>query len=95
MDGESNTVYEVNTVAEPPGPHNPHGNAFYAKKTALRTEWEAQRVIDPMKGRYWLVSNPTVANSLGQPVSYKLMPGENILPFAQPEASIMSSAPAS
>ena len=50
VDGEDNTVYEVNTVAEPPGPDNPHGNAFYAEKTPLRTEWEAQRVIDPMKG---------------------------------------------
>ncbi|MCY3692813.1 MAG: tyramine oxidase, partial [Chloroflexi bacterium] len=44
------------------------------------------------KGRYWLVSNPTVANSLGQPVSYKLMPGENILPFAHPNASIIKRA---
>ena len=38
VDGEENTVYEVNTVAEPPGPDNPHLNAFYAEKTVLRTE---------------------------------------------------------
>ncbi len=92
VDGENNTVYEVNTVAEPPGPDNPHGNAFYAEKTPLRSEWEAQRVIDPMKGRYWLVSNTSAMNTLGQPVSYKLMPGENILPFAHPDASIIKRA---
>ena len=92
VDGEENTVYEVNTVAEPPGPDNPHLNAFYAEKTALRTELEAQRVIDPMTGRYWLVSNSRVSNSLRQPVSYKLMPGENILPFAHPDASIIKRA---
>ena len=92
VDGEDNTVYEVNTVAEPPGPDNPHGNAFYAEQTALRTELEAQRVIDPMRGRYWLVSNAAVTNRLGQPVSYKLMPGENILPFAHPDASIIKRA---
>ena len=92
VDGENNTVYEVNTVAEPPGPDNPHGNAFYAEKTPLRSEWEAQRVIDPMKGRYWLVSNPSAMNTLGQPVSYKLMPGENILPFAHSDASIIKRA---
>ena len=30
--------------------------------------------------------------ALGQPVSYKLMPGENILPFAHPDASIIKRA---
>ena len=92
VDGESNTVYEVNTLAEPPGPQNPHANAFYAEATPLKTEKEAQRVVDPMKGRYWMVSNPSVKNSLGSPVGYKLMPGENILPFAHPESSIIKRA---
>ena len=92
VDGESNTAYEVNTVAEPLGPDNPHGNAFYAEATPLKTELAAQRVIDPLSGRYWVVSNPSVKNALGQPVGYKLMPGENILPFAHPGASIMKRA---
>ncbi len=92
VDGEENSVFEVNTVAEPPGPDNPHSNAFYAEKTLLPTEHAAQRVVDPMSGRYWLVSNPATKNALGQPVSYKLMPGENILPFAHPDASIIKRA---
>ncbi len=92
VDGGENSVFEVNTVAAPPGPDNPHGNAFYAEKTLLGTEHEAQRVIDPMSGRYWLVSNTSAKNALGQPVSYKLMPGENILPFASPDASIIKRA---
>ena len=92
VDGGTNTVYEINTVAEPIGPDNPHGNAFYAEATPLKTELEAQRIIDPMKGRYWVVSNPSVKNALGRPVGYKLMPGENILPFAHPSASIIKRA---
>ncbi len=92
VDGEQNSVFEVNTVAAPPGPDNPHGNAFHAEKTLLGTEHEAQRVIDPMSGRYWMVSSSTEKNALGQPVSYKLMPGENILPFAHPDASIIKRA---
>lgn len=92
VDGEDNSVFEVNTIAEPPGPGNPHGNAFYAEKTLLGTEHEAQRVVDPMSGRYWVVSNSSTNNALGQPVSYKLMPGENILPFAHPKASIIKRA---
>ena len=92
VDGEANTVHEVNTVAEPPGPDNPHGNAFYAESTPLKTELESQRVVDPMRGRYWVVTNPSARNALGQPVAYKLMPGDNILPFADPSASIMQRA---
>ena len=92
VDGEGNVVHEVNTVAEPLGPDNPHGNAFYAEATPLKTELEAQRVVDPMSGRYWTVSNPSVENALGRPVGYKLMPGENILPFAHPSASVIKRA---
>ncbi len=92
VDGEANSIHEVNTVAEAPGSDNPHGNAFYAESTPLKTELEAQRIVDPLRGRNWVVSNPSVINSLGSPVGYKLMPGENILPFADPSASIMHRA---
>ena len=92
VDGEGNTAYEVNTVAEPLGPDNPHANAFYAEATPLKTELQAQRVVDPMSGRYWVVSNPSVKNALGSAVGYKLMPGENILPFAHPSASVIKRA---
>ena len=92
VDGPANTVLEVNTVADPLGPDNPHANAFRAVAAPLKSELEAQRVVDPMSGRCWVVTNPEVKNALGQPVGYKLMPGENILPFAHPESSIMKRA---
>ena len=92
VDGGSNSVYEVNTVAEPLGPDNPQGNAFYAQPTLLKTESEAQRIIDPMTGRYWVISNPSARNAMGQATAYKLLPGENILPFAHPSASVMKRA---
>lgn len=92
VDGLENSVYEVNTKVEPQGPENPQSNAFYAEKTLLATELAAQRTVDPMSGRYWLVSNQSVLNQLGQPVSYKLAPGENVLPFAGPEAAVSKRA---
>lgn len=92
LDGIHNSVYEVNSEAEPLGPNNPYGNAFYAKSTLLSTEQEAQRVIDPLKARYWKVVNSSVCNSLGQPVGYKIVPGENVLPFAHPDAPILKRA---
>jgi primary-amine oxidase len=92
LDGANNSVYEVNTEAEPIGPDNPQGNAFYAKPTLLKTEQEAQRIIDPLAGRYWKVVNSNVTNRLGQPVGFKLAPGENVLPFAHPNSPILKRA---
>ena len=92
LDGQNNSVYEVHTEAEPLGPENPHGNAYFAKSTLLSTEAEAQQVIDPLSARYWKVVNPAVLNGLGEPVGYKLMPGENVLPFAHPESSVFKRA---
>src|SRR5260370_23712145 len=58
VDGLSNTVYEGETEAVPPGPDNPLGNAFRPVRRPLRRESEAQRVIDPSHGRYWLRAHP-------------------------------------
>ncbi|MBW4551138.1 MAG: primary-amine oxidase [Aphanocapsa sp. GSE-SYN-MK-11-07L] len=92
VDGEQNSVYEVHTEAIPLGPDNPYGNAFVAKKTLLASESEAQQLIDPFSARYWQISNSNVLNALGQPVSYKLLPGDNVLPFAHPDSSILKRA---
>jgi primary-amine oxidase len=92
VDGLRNSVYEVHTEAEPMGPENPLGNAFYEASTLLRTEAEAQQLTDPLRARYWKIVNPAVLNGLGQPVAYKLMPGENVRPFVHPEASVTKRA---
>ena len=92
VDGEENTVYEVHTESTPLGPGNPHGNAFAAVSTPLLREHEAQQLIDPLSGRYWKIANPSVQNGLGEPVAYKLVPGGNVLPFAQPGSSVRSRA---
>jgi primary-amine oxidase len=92
VDGPDNSVYEINTVADAPGPENPHHNAFHAEATLLASEAQAQRLLDPLAGRFWKVVNPSVRNRLGEPVAYKLMPGENVRPFAGPEASVTRRA---
>jgi primary-amine oxidase len=92
LDGLENSVYEVNTEAEPIGPDNPYGNGFFATSTLLPTEQAAQRIIDPFTARYWKIINPSVHNRLGQPVGFKLIPGDNVLPFAHPDAPILKRA---
>jgi primary-amine oxidase len=92
VDGPRNAVYEVHSEAEPRGPANPHGNAFIAKHTLLQSELEAQQLIDPLAGRYWEIVNHGSRNRLGQPVAYKLIPGENVRMFAHPDSIVARRA---
>lgn len=92
VDGRVNTVEEVWTEPVPPGPENPHGNAFAVRRRPLRTELEAKRRIDPASARWWEIINPHVRHRLGEPVGYRLIPGENAVPYAQPDAAVLKRA---
>jgi primary-amine oxidase len=92
VDGLTNSVYEVNTQAEPLGPGNPYGNGFFAESTLLPSELQARRCINPLTCRFWKIVNPARLNYLGEPVAYKLMPGENAPVFAHPESNVMKRA---
>jgi primary-amine oxidase len=92
VDGLDNTVEEVWTEPVAPGPENPHGNAFAAHRRPLLTEREARRRVDPSSARWWEVVNPGVHHRLGKPVGYRLIPGENAVPYAQQDAAVMKRA---
>jgi primary-amine oxidase len=92
VDGEENTVQEVNMRGEAPGPENPHMGGFVAEATPLLKESEARRNTDPGSSRFWRVVNAGRQNGMGRPVAYRLCPGETTLPFAQPDASVMKRA---
>ncbi len=91
VDGFANSVVEVDTVAAPPE-ENPYGNAFRGQATVLSTEAQAQRRIDPNVARYWKVISNERTNRMGTPTGYKLMAGENCLPFATEDSSIRARA---
>ncbi|EFV13028.1 primary-amine oxidase [Segniliparus rugosus] len=84
VDGDRNNLYEVNSVAEPEGPTNPHGNAWKTVKTRLRSESEAQRLPDPLAGRTWLVASAEKKSALGAPTAYKIEPGAYTRPLWLP-----------
>jgi len=92
VDGPENAVYEVNMTAPPRGPENPHGNAFRTEATLLASEAQAQRRVNSATSRFWRVVNHASKNRLGQPVGYRLIPGENAPPFVQPDAAVMKRA---
>jgi primary-amine oxidase len=92
VDGEDNTVHEVNTHSAPAGADNPHNNAFFAEATPLLKESSAQRNANPLSSRFWRVANAGRKNTMGRSVAYRLCPGENVLPYALPGASILHRA---
>jgi primary-amine oxidase len=92
IDGEKNSVYEVDTVSPPPGADNPHGNAMRVRATLLATEKQAMRSTEPDAARFWRIVNSEKKNRLGEPVGYRLVPGENCRSLVRPEAAVMRRA---
>ena len=87
VDGDRNSVYEVDAMPEPVGSTNPLGTAFRSVATPLRSEGEAQRRVDPLRSRHWKVVNPGVTNRLGLPVAYKLLPQGSPLMLAHDDSA--------
>ena len=83
VDGDRNSVVECNTYAEPEGPANPYGNAFYEQETVLARESDGARRANPESQRYWKVVNPNRTNLVGKPTGYKLYPMSAVTPFVR------------
>jgi primary-amine oxidase len=92
VDEGPNSVREINTRALAPWPENPSLNAFVMEETPLRTEREAQRDLDLVSARRWLVVNPDAKNALGQPAGYLLAPGDNSVPYLLRDSPIRQRA---
>lgn len=89
VDGPTNSVYEVEAEALPPGPENPWANAFVPRATRLERELDARRDVNAATSRTWRVVNEGVRNRLGQPVGYKLVPTMSTpVMLAAPESSV-------
>jgi primary-amine oxidase len=86
VDGDRNSVVELNTYAEPAGPENIHGNAFFEQETVFKTELEACRRANQETHRAWKIINPGRKNWVGMPTAYKLEPGGVVTPFVNPDS---------
>jgi primary-amine oxidase len=86
IDGAANSVYQVDVVADEPGEKNPFSNAFYARSTLLKSEKQARANLNLETARTWKIVNENVKNAVGEPVGYKLFPGDNCVPFAARDA---------
>jgi primary-amine oxidase len=86
LDGRANSVYRVDVVPDPISDRNPFENAFQAQASLLLTEKAARGHLNLQTARTWKIVNPNEPNSVGEPVGYKLLPGDNSFPFASPNA---------
>lgn len=93
VDGQTNSVHEVEAEPLPPGPDNPWANAFRQRVTPLPTELEARRLTSGGTSRHWRIESGDATNWLGQPTAYRLLPTASTPAlFAQPESSIAKRA---
>ena len=92
VDGQTNSVAEMNSVSVPKGPENPYGNSLVAQMTPLKTEQEAQRDAKVTTSRMWMVMNHDVHNKFGHMSSYMLMPSAGITPLAEKGSSLYNRA---
>ncbi|MDA3038336.1 MAG: primary-amine oxidase [Actinomycetota bacterium] len=92
VDGPANRVSEVDVVADPLGPDNPHGVAFRAVPTLVSSEADGRRRSDAAAGRTWLVSNEASRNALGQAAAYQVVPGPSPLLLAHPQSAAAKRA---
>jgi primary-amine oxidase len=86
LDGQANSVQQVDVLPDAPSDANPFQNAFQAKAQTLKTELEARANLKPETSRTWKIINPGSLNAVGEPVGYKFVPGDNAWPMASPEA---------
>ena len=84
VDGDANGVVECDTLAVPPGPDNPFGNAFYVRETPIETE--GGRVRAPEAERYWRFVSRERTNAMGKPTAYKLEPTHALATYTHPES---------
>jgi primary-amine oxidase len=90
IDGESNSVVEVNTVVPQ---DNPTQSAFHTVERLLSTEHEAIRRAAPESHRFWKIVNRNSLNVVDEPVAYRIVPGaDSITLGAQPDAWVSKRA---
>ncbi len=92
VDGDRNSVVEVEVNRIQTGSDNPHGNAHGVTETMLESEKDAGRDTKPENARYWKIVNQGKQNELGWHPGYKLMPGPTIKPMHQPDSPFMRRA---
>ena len=92
IDGPDNTVVEVDTEADAPGPDNPWHNALSVIETPLATEAAACRKVEASRLRNWKIVNRVKRTALGHHPAYRLMPHSAVRTFPLPGSQVADRA---
>ena len=92
LDGQQNSLYEVNTTAQPISEDNPDGTVFRAEETLLRRESDAKRDTNSQTARYWKIVNSQRKNRLDKSVAYRLVPDATTTSFARTSSRVIDRA---
>ncbi|MBD2385791.1 primary-amine oxidase [Cylindrospermum sp. FACHB-282] len=92
VDGQANSVMEMNVKALPINEKNPLGNAIVVEETPLATETAAVRDLDMKQSREWMIASADEKNALGMAPGYMLMPGGNSIFYPVEGAKIRQKA---
>ncbi|MGB7450364.1 MAG: primary-amine oxidase [Ornithinimicrobium sp.] len=93
VDGQDNSVIEVDSVAAPVSETNPHGMDVHTRGTVIESEAQSARDYEWRTQRAWKVQHDTKKNALGDPVAYKLVPGAAIPVMMDPAAPAYRRSP--
>jgi primary-amine oxidase len=93
IDGEENTVVEVDSVAAPIGEDNPYGLALSTQSRTIEAESQSARDFNWETQRTWKVINPGKVNRHGSNTAYKLVPGAAIPSMLDPSSPVYQRAP--
>jgi primary-amine oxidase len=93
IDGEDNTVVEVDSVAPPISPDNPYGLAMTTNATTIESESASARDFNWETQRSWKVMSANRTNKHGTATAYKLVPGAAIPPLLDPKSAVIERAP--
>ncbi len=91
VDGQDNSVSELNVKSLAPGPKNEAANAFTIEEKTFHKEKEARRDLNMRTSRKWIV-NSNQKNSLGQNTGFVLVPGENSIPYINSKSMVRKRA---
>ena len=93
IDGEENTVVEVDSVAEPTSEDNPYGLGVSTQNTIIESESQSARDFKWESQRTWKVLNPNKRNRHGSNTAYKLVPGAAIPSLLDSSSPVYARAP--
>jgi primary-amine oxidase len=93
IDGDENSVIEMDSVADPISQDNPLGLAISTQDTIIESESQSARDFKWESQRTWKVINPSKRNRHGSNTAYKLVPGAAIPSLMDSSSPIYQRAP--